>query len=364
MKIAIITYSRAYNYGSALQSFALNRYLTLQGHEVKTIDYTTPEQEAMYTIFEPLRGVLPLFRNLQSIWFYRDLKKHKQRFDSFLDKYVPMTERITETEGLKELNPFFDYFICGSDQIWNTLCDDYNTNYMLSFVTDKHKCIAYAPSLGSGAYDINSATHLNKYVSEFKALSSRESGSNPIIRKATSREVSSVLDPVFLLSAEEWEQIEVKNPVKGDYILGYFIGDVEGMRDFAHRMSKHTKLPVIVIYKNLRDLRYPFTPYYAAGPSDFVSLIRGSKYIVTNSFHAVSFSLIFKKDFWAFVKKGSNDTRVSDILSLVNLNDRVLNDVNQFESFDYTTHINFSKVDFGKLDKAIEQSKIFLKENI
>lgn len=362
-RIAIITYSRAYNYGSALQTYALNRYLTEFGYEVKTINYTTKEQQKLYSIFEPITGGLSIVRNMQSIWHYRHLKMHKKKFDDFLSSKVPMTASISTPNDFFTLNSQFDYFVCGSDQIWNAQCDDFDSNYMLSFVQDKQKCIAYAPSLGAGAKDPKTADALTKYVKGYKAISSRERASVEIIENATNSKVETVLDPVFLLDAEQWASIIDECPIKGEYILGYFIGDVIGMRDFATQLSKETHLPVIVIWKSIRDIKYGFKTYYEAGPTEFVSLVKGSRYIVTNSFHAVSFSLIFEKSFWAFVQPGSHDDRLRSILGLMNLTDRII-DAEKVSQINQLSKINYNSISKAALNNMIESSKDYLKRNI
>lgn len=362
-RIAIITYSRAYNYGSALQTYALNHYLTLLGNDVKTIDYTTQSQQELYTIFEPLRGVISFLRNIQSLRHYYNLKTHKKRFDEFLSMYVPMTLPISSSEAFSSLNAQFDYFISGSDQIWNAQCDDFDSNYMLSFVQDKHKCIAYAPSLGAGANDPETIKVLREHVKSYKALSSRERESTSIIERATFRSVENVLDPVFLLDAQEWNEIARTSPINGEYILGYFIGDVPGMRDFAAQLSRDSNCPVVVIWKSIRDIKYGFKTYYEAGPREFISLIKGCKYVVTNSFHAVSFSLIFGKSFWAFIPPKSDDDRLKSILDLVNLSDRIV-DIYNVPKIEKLSPIDYNSIDREKLNMMIESSKYYLKNNI
>ncbi len=290
---------------------------------------------------------------------YCKLTKHKKNFDKFLKDNVPMT---AEMEGdLESLNDDFDYFVCGSDQIWNVQCTDFNPNYMLSFVYDKHKCVAYAPSLGAGADNEATKENIAQYTSGFKALSSRETKSSAIIASATKRPVEDVVDPVFLLSSDEWAAISPDRIVKGDYILGYFIGDVDGMRDFARQLGKDKKMPVVVVYKNLRDLKYNFCNHYEVGPAEFVSLLRNATYVVTNSFHAVSFSLIFKKNFRVFVAKGTSDTRVSDLLGDVGLCDRI---AEKGQCKDVPEEIHWDSLNTGVLENKIEASKTFLTNNL
>lgn len=361
--ILIITYARAINYGSALQAFALNRYLTDNGFNVKTIDYTTETQQKLYRIFEPTKSMMAMFRNIQSILNYRKLKEHHTRFEEFIKTYIPMTKVISTSDELESISSDADYLICGSDQIWNADCDDFDSNYMLSFVSDKSKCISYAPSLGAGASSEKTVCAIKKYAINFKALSSREESGANTIAHLTGREVSTVSDPVFLLSEEYWKEIASDRLLKKDYILGYFIGDRAGMRDFAKKMSKSTNLPVIVIYKNLRDIRYGFRNIYECGPSDFISLIQHSKGIVTNSFHAVAFSLIFKKDFWVFTGKASTDSRISGLLNMVGLSERIIDESHDAIT-DYLAPIQYSDKNLSRLQQHIADSKYFLLNNL
>lgn len=361
--IAIITYSRAYNYGSALQAYALNYFLSKLGYNVKTIDYTTKRQQAIYRIFEPYKGVLSILRNLQSMLCYYKLCRHKHKFNEFVDRKIPQTQKISSTQQFVEMNEKYDYFICGSDQIWNAQCDDFDTNYMLSFVKDKNKCIAYAPSLGAGADNPQTSNMIRQYASRFKAISSRETRSTEIIEKATHKKVQSVLDPVFLLSAEEWIEISASPIVKGDYILGYFIGDVVGMRNFAANVHRKWNLPIVVIYKNLRDMKYGFSNHYEAGPADFITLVKNAKCVITNSFHAISFSLIFRVNFWAFVDKSTNDSRIKGLLNDVGLSNRII-DAELSLEVDAMTPIKYGSLDMLAFKKKISLSKKFLTDNI
>lgn len=363
-KIAIITYLRAYNYGSALQAYALNRFLTKEGNLVETIDYTTTSQQDIYAIFEPVKNILSLLRNIQSLLMLRKLKRHKQNFKSFVNEYIPVSKtKFSNTTELECLDTKYDYYICGSDQIWNVQCADFDPFYMLSFVANKKKCVAYAPSLGAGVNDKFLQDTFSKYIMQFKALSSREMEGANVIRSATDRDVTNVVDPVFLLSRNEWNTLQSKNTIKSDYILGYYIGDVEGMRDFADELRNEVGMPVVVIYKNIRDLKYSVINRYESGPIEFVDLIRNAYYVVTNSFHAVSFSLIFQKNFWAFVNFSSQDSRINNILRLVNLQHRIVTG-QKITAIQKRSSICYENVDMSELQKAIDNSKDYLLNNI
>lgn len=363
MKISIITYLRAVNYGSALQAYALNQFLRDNGYDARTINYTTEAQQDLYKLFEPLRGIMSIARNLQSVFNFHKMREHNRRFQTFISDYIPTTKEVNETEALKKISYDSDYFVCGSDQIWNANCDDFDSNYMLSFVENKNQCIAYAPSLGGGVSSMATKNAIKNNTSDFKALSARENTGAQVVAEMTGRDVTTVADPVLLLSADQWRGIASPRLRKGDYILGYFIGDVRDMRKFANDMRKKTGLQVVVIYKNLRDIKYGFKNLYESGPADFISLVMNSKGIVTNSFHAVAFSLVFKKDFWAFTGKRNADTRITGLLNLLNLSDRII-DISERHIVDYLEPIPYARLNYSSFDDYIAKSKEYLLSNL
>ena len=144
-----------------------------------------------------------------------------------------------------------------------------------------------------------------------------------------------------------------------------FIGAVAGMRSFAKRLARETGLAAIVIIKNLRDVFSGFKTRFDAGPQDFLGLISNAEYVVTDSFHAVSFSLIYHRKFWAFSHTESAGergswTRIPNLLNIAGLQNRILNASN-CDSVNIYESIDFKKVD-SNLVPHIEKSKSFLKK--
>ncbi len=363
MKAGIITYHRAYNYGSALQNYALNYYLRSEGVEAFTIDYQNENQENMYKIFQPNNSVMSVLRNIQSLMYLKDLKLHKKKFDSFLSEYIPMTESIRSGEELCKLNEVLDYFICGSDQIWNASCYDFDKSYLLNFVRDKKKCIAYAPSIAIAEIPKDWNAMFKEYICDYKAVSLREKKGADFICEVINKPVPVLPDPVFLLSEQEWSELSVSPDLKKPYIFCYFIGDVRGMREFAKNMRKATKLPLVVVYKNIRDMAYPNKKLYGTGPREFLGLIKNAEYICTNSFHATAFSIIFKKNFWAFTDiehSISAGSRIDNITALFGLENRVLNYTNM-DNVNFTEQIVFTDEMIEVRENKAEEAKSFLK---
>ncbi len=363
MRVGILTYHRAYNYGSALQNYALNSYLRSEGIDALTIDYTNQNQRDMYKIFQPVNGVMSLLRNVQTFMFLKDLIIHKKRFDNFIDENIPKTRTVYLKEDLCNIVENFDYFVCGSDQIWNASCYDFDKSYLLDFVKDKKKCISYAPSIAIAEIPEEWNDMFKEHISDYKAVSLREQKGADFISKVINKPVPVLMDPVFLLSEEEWSELSVAPKLNKPYIFCYFIGDVKGMREFAKKMRKETNLPLVVVYKNIRDMAYPNKKLYSAGPREFVGLIKNAEYICTNSFHATAFSIIFKKNFWSFtdIDHGiSAGSRIDNIAEMFDLRHRVLNYTNM-NNVNFTEQIEFSDAMEKIKENKVNEAKTFLK---
>ena len=364
MKIAIITYHRSINYGSVLQSYALNKYLRQLGHTVETIDFSSDNQQKMYKHYEKIGSVMSIARNVYSFIYNQAITKKEIRFNAFIDQNIPLTDyRGNDYNGLCKLSSKYDLFLCGSDQIWNTRCYDFDLAYLLKFVEDKRKCCSYAASIGVDSLDKVSEDLFKKYISNFKCLSVRETTGAIYLEKIINRKIESVLDPVFLLSDNEWSSISSDEDIKEKFILGYYIGDTDGMRKFGEELAKKTNSKVIVILKNLRDVYGKNKKEYSTGPKEFLWLIEHAEYICTNSFHAVAFSVIFKKKFWVFVNKSLDrkenpHSRITDFTSILGLSDRVI-DGESCEKVNYDKIIDWKSV-YEKLNPLIESSKLYL----
>ncbi len=365
-KIGIITIHKINNYGAVLQAYALNKFLRKNGNDVKTIDFRTPRVAESYKIYYPMRSLGNLVRNVQCAIYSKKLKTRNKKFNKFLENNVPMTSAYYSDKEMEKAELDFDYYICGSDQIWNTHCTNYRDSFLLSFVNDKSKCISYAASIGESTIVDNLIPKFKKELSEFKALSVRELQGAKLISEITGREVKHVVDPVYLLTKKDWESIASKRIFNKPYILFYAVhnGDIEGMREFAKKIQKKLKMPLVVINKNLKEMLYHNTKYYEAGPEDFISLIKNAELVCTNSFHAVSFSAILQTKFWVFsgAREKSTSNRIYSITDRLGLSDRVLNR-NNSNSIDIMADIDFKAVQ-EKINYMVKDSKEFLLNSI
>lgn len=362
-KIGIITYHRAYNYGSALQAYALNKYIRDLGYDAQTIDYRTEGQDRIYSFYEKNRSVMSVTRNIQSFLYHkRDIQKYK-RYDDFVENDIVLSENKNYRRNNIELcNDIYDGFVCGSDQIWNSNCSDFTEDYLLGFVKDKSKCFSYAPSIGTEKISDNmKELFVKNNVKDFSSLSVREKSAAEIVNETIGVNPEIVVDPTLLLDREDWNKLAATRKYNGKYILCYYIGNVSGMRDYAKRLSKKTGLPLVMLIRNIRDAVYFNKKAYESGPKEFLSLIKNAEYICTNSFHAIIFSIIFNKKFWVFTEKNNTikpQKRIFDFTEMTGLSDRVLN-IDNCGNVSGLEDIDFEKVD-NKLKPNIEKSKQYL----
>ncbi|MGN0452380.1 MAG: polysaccharide pyruvyl transferase family protein [Ruminococcus sp.] len=347
------------NYGALEQTYALNKYLRLNGIDAKTIDFRTYRVKESYQLFHPVHSAMDFIRNAQALLYSRKLKRRNFRFHQFLKDNVPMTEEAYYSNSeLQKADFDFDYYICGSDQVWNTYCQNYDDAFILSFAKDKGERLSYAASMGKDDINPSLREKFSEELGEYKAISVRESNAVSVIGELSKQPVVHVVDPVFLLDSEKWDEIAAENPVGKPYIFFYNVkGDIPGMRDYVRNLKKATGLPIVVVNCNLREMKYKNIKCYDAGPAEFVSLVKNAEYIVTNSFHASAFSIIFRKKFIVFNDKANGTSRISSLLNLCGVSKRQAtkdSDVRDiFENIDYESV-------YKNLMPMIEQSKDFL----
>lgn len=361
-KVGIVTIHKINNYGAVLQAYALNKYLRDNGYNAKTIDFCTYRVAESRQVYEKSLNPKSVLRNLVAFAYSGKIKKRVKNFDSFISENIPLTDNVYySNEELKAEGNTFDYYICGSDQIWNTHCLNYSPAFVLDFVEEKSKCISYAASMGSETIVESAQPDFDRNLPNYKSLSVRESSIVDLVSSVSHKAVTHVCDPVFLLDGDCWSEVTGEKLLDKPYIFFYFVrnGDVEGMRDYVIALHKKYNMPVVVVTRNLREFKYENIKAYDAGPSEFLSYIKNADLIITNSFHGFSFSIIFKKNFWVFADSSSDSTsRIYSQAKKMGLECRVV-DRKTSHTID-----PFEDVDFSYCDKVIgdfiSSSKEFL----
>jgi polysaccharide pyruvyl transferase WcaK-like protein len=325
MKVGILTFNWAINYGAILQMFGLYKYLKDNNYDVYIINYSPDGLESSYTlkIFEkPIKPKRVVRRLLENIY----KRKQYDKFYKFISQYMVLTKKIKNREELKHTIDKFDIVIVGSDQVWNyDITKEYLQDYLLTDI-DCNK-ISYAASLGKNEIKYEVKPLFEKSLRDFDFVSVREESSIDYLKSICYREdYISCIDPVFLLSKDEWIKLsnESQYQIKDEeYILIYMLEYNEKLIKSANELSTKYNLPIYSI--EIPFLRFKakmpnIKKLHDVGPLDFVKLINNATFVLTNSFHGTAFSLILNKKFASFAHSTAN-LRMENLLNLYNLND-------------------------------------------
>jgi len=258
----------------------------------------------------------------------------------------------------------FDIFICGSDQIWNPQIID--KNFYLAFADGKRK-ISYAASTGINYIPDYAKKCLTEYLKDFEAISLREPDCRKDIEKISGKNASVVCDPTFLLSANEWRTIADTTRIPSEkYALSYFLGD-DKRNIFAYNATDNLNIKNVILPTSTEMFDKSEKKNYTISPADFLALEDNSEFIITDSFHAICFAIIFKKNFCVVTKhRESNpfnqNSRVLHLLSKAGLTDRLAKNESDIKRL-FNEGIDYDAV-YKRLSGFIDDSKKFLDKHI
>lgn len=328
-KIGQLTFHASHNYGSVLQAYALSRKLQLLGHNVEIINLRPQAQKDAYRIIRDWdRGIHRLFRYA----IYPLLRKRYNKYERFINDILPITKK--EYASTKELEAeTFDYdaYVCGGDQIWNPVCQDFETAYYLQFL-DKNsnaRKLSFAPSLGKTEFEQEILNDISRWLKEFHFISIREKRGAELLKTLSDKQIYNVCDPVLLLEREEWEKLAIRPRYKKPYILVYFLENNHGRRDLIEYLRKTLKYEVVILNEYIRDFVKPYYKAYHISPEEFVGLFLDASFVYTNSFHGTAFATYFKVPFLTAIAENqecavnNNDSRKIDYLKEIGLEERL-----------------------------------------
>ena len=267
------------------------------------------------------------------------------------------------SEELRKNAPQADVYVAGSDQIWNTFSENgKEPAYYLDFGDENVKRISYAASLATSTIKEECKDFVKEKVKRFSSVSVRETTGAKLLEELGIKDVSVVLDPVFLLDKNEWRKLSAKGNLyglaPGSYLLVYdFLGNDDNMSSFVKEFAKDKSLKVVSI-NDFSERDYVDININNAGPLEFLALIDNAACVIASSFHATAFSVILEKEFYTFNLKGyNNSSRMQDFLSSIGLQDRM----NPANSSLY--NIEWNGVSSILADK-IQTSKKFLRNRL
>lgn len=346
-KVGIISMYGIFNYGNRLQNYALYKYvenLGFDAYSIKNYPYSNNKIKNLKDIYHYLKRKKAPFKTS---------KKRKDNFKKFNNKIKFWNKEITYYNAKKF---DFDYFIVGSDQVWNPNYRSLSYIELLSFA-EKKKRISYAASFGISKLDEKYHNTARKELLEFNKISVRENTGKEIVEGLTKRnDVEVVIDPTMLLKKEEWDEVSIKpKQYHGEkYILTYFLGELsEERKNVIKNTAKEHDCKII----NLLDEN---DPYYTCGPSEFLWLEKNAFLICTDSFHSSVFAIIYNRPFVVFDRDGQGKnkmgSRIDTLITKFKLKDRKYNEKSITKN---NLNCDYSEASII-LEKEREKSRIFL----
>ena len=351
-KIGIVSIYGNENFGNKLQSYAMCKILSNYGTVQNLKIYHLSEEKNIFQLIYKNK-MLELKFIIKQI-LLRQFTYHRHINFIRFDKKLPNYKRLlTKNFKYDILNKKFDYFVCGSDQVWNpTLYPNMYVN-MLGF-TSKEKKIAVSPSVSMDELTLAQEDMFRALLSDFEHLSCREEQGAKLIQQITGKNVISLVDPTLMLPQKEWNKIICKPKFHEEnkkYVLLYFLGEMsEEYKTIVRQISEKYRLEVI----NILDKK---SKYYSCGPSEFVYLIKNCTIMLTDSFHGSVFSIIYNVDFHAIGNMNRGLSRMMSLLKSFGLESRLLSE-SSLEKAEFA-EIDWSSVNLKKSELK-EMSVYFL----
>lgn len=390
-KCALLThYYGSINYGGVLQAYALCiSIIKFSSCEAEQICYPLEdsdnyrfalkkeENRVRYIIKKYTKLFLHLPGKIKTKYFAykynatiaRYFEERRLAFSHFNQEVIPHSEKTYISDNIAETLSKYDAFITGSDQVWNP--NWYTPVFFLDFVPSDKVKISYAASISKDSLTDKEKEVFRKSLADFKAVSVREEQAVDLIKDLSPVKPVVTLDPTLLLDESDWDKVCAPRVVQDDYIFCYFLGDNPKERKIAKRFAKEKGLKLVSVpltgAKVYSDLKFGDVILLAASPEEFISLIKHASYVFTDSFHAVVFSQIYKRQYFVFNRdsKGSMNSRIINITNLFDTQERFCNGKDK-ETLKYVQSLE--DIDFTRPNKKFEELKEFsinfLKENL
>lgn len=339
--IGILTFQFAHNYGAVLQAYALKKTIESMGTEVNIINYLP---DGLYQTYS--NNLLYYLRNrqLKSILKIHRKKYQVKKFKDFQNEFLELKYPIFNISDLTLEK--YDTIIVGSDQVWNEKIVPDLSAYLLLDV-EKVRKYSYAASFGSNTISENILPMVKNALSRFEMISIREQSGFNMVSNSCGLKAFCSVDPVLLLSAAEWRGFYKRKfsvESKEKYILYIDLYKDKKLMDRAEMLKQRTSLPILAIHPTCWDINQGKShQLYDVGPLEYLKLIDEAEYIVSNSFHGIVFSYIFKKKLLYFFE-GSTSSRITDFFNDIGI-------------VDIENIIDFSNKEYSNSESILDSKK-------
>ena len=300
--IAIITTYDDSNFGNKLQNYAVQTYFQKMGFRVATV-VDARQTKPVRVYFNPIIILKRIAHFvLQHLGFEKDKAERKERLNKrclymreFSDEHLTTTSPVDYRHLPRDFSERFDYFAAGSDQIWHGWKNDrQELEYFLLMFAEPSQRLTVAPSFGFNEFPEKFRDTYKKGLEGFEYLSVREERGAELIKELTGKDATVLLDPTMLIDTSEWLKL-LKKPVQftdENYIFVYSIDGFKGeVGEKTCCLANELGLQVI----DIMDINSDY--YIHTRPDEFLYWIYHAKLVVTDSFHASLFSILFNRPF-------------------------------------------------------------------
>ena len=325
MKVGVLTFHNAYNYGAVLQAYATQELVKSLGHEAEVIDYHNKKVDWAYERRKfHLRGFLrnsyrcPLYI-LEKCFFWQ----RRIAYSKFFRHYMNISDKKHFEGDTCSLNGY-DVILIGSDQLWNKkLTGGLDKVYWGQFnASSNSKIVAWSVCMNDVNINEEEMSCIEGYLRSFSAISVREEPLQQFLSSLTDKKVWHTLDPTLMLPKYKWE--ELCRPVKEcNYIAVYAVRKENETIAFARKIAQKLNKRLVIIRS--------YAKWYLSrenkeclGPDGFLSYIKNADFVVTSSFHGTVFSILFQRQF--VCPKFDGNVRIEDLLRTVGLSNRMIDD--------------------------------------
>lgn len=336
-KILVVTINDYLNYGNRLQNYALIKILKKMGFDASNAPQVCCKEnyicgnDAFWKKVLKMAMPFSMWKNrMKKIFHYEETERYFNflKFAKLYNDfpkiiYCRKNAELREKLGEDEI----DFFIAGSDQVWNPSFFSNLYVNMLGFAPASKK-IAVAPSISIDKLEKWQEKEMEKYLPSFNFLSCREKDGSKILQRLSGKNVETIIDPTLMLDKKEWDQV-AKKPVyykdKEKYILIYFLGNIlDKYNSVIKDISRKFNLKII----NIGDAK---SVYYQCGPSEFIWLVKHCELMLTDSFHGTVFSYIYDRPVKVFHRSdnlSSMNSRLTNLIDTLKLNRIYFEDIN------------------------------------
>lgn len=358
MNIHFITRHAPANYGSLLQTIAMQEIIGILGYDNEVIDYIPYEESVFRLPVTQARMKKELDANkLKKIAYIIVCELENwimyHKFLTMRKEFLKMGPRCKNHLQLKNIyaNNSEDIFITGSDQVWGSIATgSYDSAYFLDFVPKGARKLAFASSFGKSQFDETIMSTYKEYLSKYDKLAVREKVAVDIIHNLGFSS-EQVLDPTLMMTKEQWE--EYLRPIKKpeEYVLIYQIHKNSEMDTYAEKFAQEKGLPLLRVSPLLHQKTRSGKLVYLPDIGQFLDLIKNATYLVTDSFHGTVFALTFNTQFIEILPNTETSSRNLNLLELTNLTERIVKDLSRFDYAD-------EQIDFTYANKIINMKRL------